>query len=270
MKQILSVVICLLLVTAFASCSGSSNSEKRNPMYTCVLYEDNNGELRNESGERVCAVAVYSRGEPLLLHFSSEVDWNGIDLKHLFLKNGNVYTDYPSSSKKNEIVPIATYNMSSNGAEMSFEFFPISDREQIKKMVDAQKKEKEDAEKQRIQMVEKTSFNTADQIRNNINGTIWTHTEPLSGNNQFWYRLNFKNGKVYFNRTYPRNGKWESENESSYNYTIEEDRYTDTGEKYNYINFGQFRFIPNTRTLIIYYPSGAEYYKMKMNDYNWD
>ena len=146
MKQIFSVVICLLFVWAITSCNGGSNSEKRKPMYSCVLYEDNNGELKNELGKRVCAVKIYSRSEPVHMNLSQKVDWNGIELEDIYLEDGKVYSEFPFSSK--ELMPIGTYNMSLYDGELNYDFFPSS-TEDVKEIADNAKREKEEAEKER-------------------------------------------------------------------------------------------------------------------------
>lgn len=282
--KLISVLSCVLVSVMLVGCGKTSSKgdnsstdntvtdTKPTTIYTCTIYSDNNGELKNANGERVCAIKIYSRGEPLNLYFSGEVDWCGVELKEVYLKVGNVYDEYPYSYKIDELIPLGTYKMSSEGENMFFEFFAL-DEESQNKFADKKTAIKEDDKPSNSTDYTSSrtiSFNNLEDIKKNIDGTIWTHTEPLKGRNQFWYRIKFNNGKVSFCRAYPSDGKWDFENESNYDYTIEEDRYLDTGEKYYYISFGQFRFIPSTSNLIIYYPNDRQYYAMRMRDYKWD
>lgn len=132
---LLLVLVGFIAIAMMSSCgngSGSSDAESQKVFLSCVLYEDNNGELKNSNGERVCAVRVYSRSEPMNLYFSTEVNWQGLEIKEVYLKNGNVYKEYPYSSKNEELIPIATYNMSTKGAEMNFDFFVSSSEKKVK------------------------------------------------------------------------------------------------------------------------------------------
>lgn len=273
-SYLLFVVMLATMSVALSSCgktSSDNSTVEPKPIYTCTIHSDNNGELQNANGERVCAVNIYSRGEPLSMNFSVDVVWSGVELKKIYLKEGNVYNEFPFSSKKDELIPIASYNMSTNGTDMTFQFYALSSEKNIENLTTSSSADDGKNEQKHSQTtLERKSFDSANEISKNIDGTIWTHTEPLKGRNQFWYRLRFNNGKVYFNRAYPRDGEWNTSEESSYDYTIEEDRYIDTGEKYTYLSFGQFRFIPSTATLVIYYPNDIQYYNMRIGEYNWD
>ena len=153
MKKLFSLFVGFIAFLTITSCGngiskeGKSQSDSPKTLFSCILYEDNNGELKNAEGERVCAVNAYSRGEPLHLYFSTQIKWEGLELNDIYLKNGKVYTDYPSSSKIDELIPLATYNMSSNGSEMSFVFYPLSNIEELKQIAEEKKKEREENEK---------------------------------------------------------------------------------------------------------------------------
>ena len=155
MRQVLmlaSVVVYMLTSLLLVSCGKTTTSEEANssepkPMFTCTIYSDNNGELQNADGQRLCAVKVYSRGEPINLNFSGNVAWSGAELKEVYLRSGKVYNEYPFSSKIDELTPIGTYNMSTVGENMSFEFYPLNGEAQ-KEFADKQKAEREERERQ--------------------------------------------------------------------------------------------------------------------------
>lgn len=72
------------------------------------------------------------------------------------------------------------------------------------------------------------SFATVDDVQRNIEGTIWTYTEVGS---KLWFKLVFRNGMADFYCSFPAKGEW-GEPSASYCYTIEEHRYSNTGERY--------------------------------------
>lgn len=74
----------------------------------------------------------------------------------------------------------------------------------------------------------KKSFATVDDVQRNIEGTIWTYTEVGS---KLWFKLVFRNGMADFYCSFPAKGEW-GEPSASYCYTIEEHRYSNTGERY--------------------------------------
>ena len=108
------------------SSGDGADSVNIKPMYTCTIYADNNGELRDGAGVRICALNVYSRGEPLSIYLSSEVSWGGMDLEHVYLKAGKVYDEFPFSYSDKELTPIATYEMETIGSDVNITFYPLS------------------------------------------------------------------------------------------------------------------------------------------------
>ena len=48
------------------------------------------------------------------------------------------------------------------------------------------------------------SWNTVEEVRKNINGTVWTYTQP----NDLWMKLEFRNGKCYVYKSIQSRGSW--------------------------------------------------------------
>ena len=89
-------------------------------------------------------------------------------------------------------------------------------------------------EQERIER-ERAKWQDADSIRKYINGTVWTYTETLVDGDRYWYKLEFKNNKVYYYEVSPSKGSWGRPSVSSYK--IEDKRYINTGEKYTCISW---------------------------------
>ena len=89
-------------------------------------------------------------------------------------------------------------------------------------------------EQERIER-ERAKWQDADSIRKYINGTVWTYTETLVDGDGYWYKLEFKNNKVYYYEVSPSKGSWGRPSVSSYK--IEDKRYINTGEKYTCISW---------------------------------
>lgn len=75
-------------------------------------------------------------------------------------------------------------------------------------------------------------YSSIDSVSKNIDSTFQTFTEDLSTVDGVdrWYRLNFKDGKLYFYEVSPSEGNWGEPLVT--NYKIEERRYSNNGEKF--------------------------------------
>lgn len=220
------------------SSGDGADSVNIKPMYTCTIYADNNGELRDGAGVRICALNVYSRGEPLSIYLSSEVSWGGMDLEHVYLKAGKVYDEFPFSYSDKELTPIATYEMETIGSDVNITFYPLSSggaSEQVAKTKSAEKK------------IQKAS--TTDEVRQLINGTTWHYTENLS-NSQIgcWLKVEFKDGQYTSYYAQPDDGKWTKDQSGSFE--IKEGRYSNTGERYISVCYDGNIVLPQIGTTI--------------------
>lgn len=101
--------------------------------------------------------------------------------------------------------------------------------------------------------VEKAECNTIEGVREFIQNKVWTYTDPIEEGEKFnmWCRIVFKDGKVYYYQVSPSKGKWGEPHICDY--TIEEGRYSNTGEKYVAIrweaSWGKYSFVPETGAL---------------------
>lgn len=97
----------------------------------------------------------------------------------------------------------------------------------ISTIIDDSDKKEELRELRHIEM-----YSSVDSVSKNINSTFWTFTEDLSTVDgvDYWYRLHFKDGKLYFYEVSPSEGNWGEPLVT--NYEIEERRYSNNGEKY--------------------------------------
>ena len=89
-------------------------------------------------------------------------------------------------------------------------------------------------EQERIER-ERAKWQDADSIRKYINGTVWTFTQVLEDGVGQWYKLEFKNNKVYCYEVKPSDGKWGRPKVCKYK--IEEKYYINTGGKYTCISW---------------------------------
>ena len=72
---------------------------------------------------------------------------------------------------------------------------------------------------------------STDEVRKNLNGTIWHYTENLDNSDiGCWIKVEFNNGKYTSYYALPSDGKWTQD--KSGNYELKEGRYSNTGEKY--------------------------------------
>lgn len=116
-------------------------------------------------------------------------------------------------------------------------------------------------------------FASVENMQEDLEGTVWTWTEPLSdadrANVKTWVRFEFKNNKLYIQSAYPSNGKWGNAREHTY--TIKENRDFNNGKKYIgvFITGGHY-FVPSTG--FYNQPGLYEVHKrvMRERDYTWD
>lgn len=78
-------------------------------------------------------------------------------------------------------------------------------------------------------------WKTIDGVEQNIDGTTWQYILPLDSGQKHWYKLEFKNNRVYAYSARPSDGTWGEP--YVYDYTVKEDRYADTGEKFVYVEW---------------------------------
>lgn len=286
MKTIVISIFSIALL-ALAGCNGGGNSAQSlessdnapTPLYTCTLYEDNNGELKNSAGERICAAEVYSRGEPMSLSLSTNVSWSGIELKRVYLRAGNVYDEYPMKSNYQELTPIATYEMATRGADLNLTFYSILDNSDTKERIQMQKekRETEQAERERARIeVEKKIWRGAEsleELKSKLDGTTWhIVTEGMV------YKFVFNNGSVQKYHAMAKDGKWSDKVVYFSSYDVKQARDAG-GNNFIQVSFGdmnsdldhapqQIAFIDKCKT-VAWFINGNPYGLLTYGDYEW-
>lgn len=72
---------------------------------------------------------------------------------------------------------------------------------------------------------------TIEDVRNNLNGTIWHYTENLDNSDiGCWIKVEFNNGRYTSYYALPSEGKWTQDKTGTYE--IQEGRYSNTGERF--------------------------------------
>ena len=114
-------------------------------------------------------------------------------------------------------------------------------------------------------------YATIESTRKYIENTTWTYTERGAN---FWYKLEFKNGKVYEYMSFPAKGEWGEPYKIFTSYEIEERRFSDTGEKFIAVSFYEegeshsyCSLAPKQGSFKILFD---QYDNMKPTDYVWD
>lgn len=98
-------------------------------------------------------------------------------------------------------------------------------------------------------------YNTVAKTRSLLDGSIWHFASPIGEKDMFnkWCKLVFRDGKLYYYEVSPSEGDWGEP--TVCDYTIEEKRYSDTGERFISVNWHAFlmdySFVPKTKA--IYY-----------------
>lgn len=271
----------LVLSSCNNSTSTSDNSDNNSskPLYTCTLYEDNNGELKNSEGERICAVKAYSRGEPMSLNLSTDVSWSGLELKKVYLRAGNVYDELPLSSNYKELTPIATYEMATQGSDLNLSFFSLADNADTKERIQMQKEKREseqaEREKARLEADKKTwrGAESLEELKSKLNGTTW-HIVTRG----IVYKFVFENGSIRRYSAMAKDGKWGNDVVyfSSYEVTQKRDS---GGHNFIQVSFGdlnsdlehapqQIAFIDKCKT-VAWFINGNPCGLLTYGDYEW-
>lgn len=286
MKTIV-ISICSIILFTLVGCNGAVNTNQSSestdnaptPLYTCTLYEDNNGELKNSEGQRICAAEVYSRGEPMSLSLSTEVSWSGIELKQVYLRAGNVYDEYPMSSKYQELTPIATYEMATRGSDLNLTFYSLSENSNTKEHIKMQKetRENERAERERARLeAEKKTWRGAEsleELKSKLDGTTWhIVTQGIV------YKFVFNNGSIQKYHAMAKDGKWSDNVVYFSSYDVKQKRDAG-GHNFIQVSFGdmdsdldhvsqQIAFIDKCKT-VAWFINGNPCGLLTYGDYEW-
>jgi hypothetical protein len=126
-----------------------------------------------------------------------------------------------------------------------------------KKRIEAEQKQRE-AEEQEW----KNKFSTVESTRANIENTVWTSRRS----DRKWLKLEFKNGLAYLYIANASDGEWGEP--TTHSYTIEEQRYSDTGKRYVGVFMGSIMQVLVPLEQEFHY-LGLEYY-MHPKDYQWE
>jgi hypothetical protein len=126
-----------------------------------------------------------------------------------------------------------------------------------KKRIEAEQKQRE-AEEQEW----KNKFSTVESTRANIENTVWTSRRD----DRKWLKLEFKNGLAYLYIANASDGEWGEP--TTHSYTIEEQRYGDTGKRYVGVFMGSIMQVLVPLEQEFHY-LGLEYY-MHPKDYQWE
>ena len=96
-------------------------------------------------------------------------------------------------------------------------------------------------------------WNDIGKVKSNLNGTIWTYTSSIGEDDMFnmWCKLEFKNDKLYYYEVSPSEGEWGEPQVCDY--SIEERRYSNTGNKYIGIFWEsllmKYLFVPSEKSI---------------------
>lgn len=72
---------------------------------------------------------------------------------------------------------------------------------------------------------------TIDEVKRNLNGTVWHYTENLDNSDiGCWIKVEFNNGRYTSYYALPSEGKWTQDKSGTYE--LKEGRYSNTGERY--------------------------------------
>lgn len=124
--------------------------------------------------------------------------------------------------------------------------------------------------------IDKNRYSTVENVQKNLDGTVWTWTEPLRDKDlesyKFWKRFEFKNNKLYIQTATPSKGEWGEATER--NYKVEEKRNVNTGKKIIVVLISEIEyFVPATGLYVEpYMMFGITEHtrNMRESDYSWD
>lgn len=94
---------------------------------------------------------------------------------------------------------------------------------------------------------------TINDVKELIDGTTWSFTQDIGKENMFnmWCKLEFKNDKLYYYEVNPSEGDWGEPRVCDY--SIEERRYSNTGERYIGIfwqsSLMKYVFVPSEKSI---------------------
>lgn len=117
---------------------------------------------------------------------------------------------------------------------------------------------------------------TVEKVKGLIENTTWTYTQPIEKGDKFdqWCKLEFKGGKLYYYEVSPSEGEWGEP--KICDYTIEERRYSNTGEKYIGVFWTslwqKYVFVPSERSISFQTSSGYVFgaYLRKEDAFPWN
>lgn len=106
-------------------------------------------------------------------------------------------------------------------------------------------------------------FTTIEGVRQGIEETIWTYTKVIGEDDNFnlWCRLEFHDGKLYYQEVSPSEGEWGEP--QICDYTVSEERYSNTGERFIAVHWHTYlmgySFVPETRAIYWKNRNGYKY-----------
>jgi hypothetical protein len=110
---------------------------------------------------------------------------------------------------------------------------------------------KENKEREELEYAQKCS--TIEGVSQLLEGSVWTYTDYIGEDDKFnvWCKLEFKNDKLYYYEVSPSEGEWGEPQVCDY--SIEERRYSNTGNKYIGIFWEsllmKYLFVPSEKSI---------------------
>ncbi|MBR3389285.1 MAG: hypothetical protein IKH14_08430 [Prevotella sp.] len=110
---------------------------------------------------------------------------------------------------------------------------------------------KENKEREELEYAQKCS--TIEGVSQLLEGSVWTYTDYIGEDDKFnvWCKLEFKNDKLYYYEVSPSEGEWGEPQVCDY--SIEERRYSNTGNKYIGIFWEsllmKYSFVPSEKSI---------------------
>lgn len=233
------VVLILVVVLGWWFMGGGNN-----PTMKCEI-QDHHGTIFGENKKPLCSAMMYSDSEPFHITFESSVNIFGTMVTEVYLRQGQVYSEFPSSYNIDSYTPIADYVATKNQGKWTFTFSKV-------KAIDPN-----DIPLERKLRQAKTK----EEVVNLINGTTWhcTNTSQLSG----WLQVSFNDGHYTCYSAAPSDGEWTQTGSGTY--SVSEGHFANTGEKYVCIEWKcdfrvknkstlpcEFRFFPTNGQIDVY------------------
>lgn len=251
-----------------------------NPTMKCIIT-DSHGQIYGINEKPICAATMYSDNEPFHITFESTVDLFGTNVTEVYLRSGQVYTEFPYSARLDALTPVAEYSHIKDSGTWTFTFSKVKPVDE--KDIPLERKLRNAKSKEEVEQL--------------INGTTWHYTEPRGGSSMSaWVQVEFNNGRFTCYSAQPSDGRWTQTGSGTYK--VSEGRFDNTGEyyvsidwnaDYKYISTGtipcQFSFYPINRQIDVrcemldmanrgitgnYYAAPTyETGTMTLGDYNW-